>query len=138
MVYVPPKEERKQKYTASIAGVPAAYGAGIQRTSDWKGKALAGQGLYEEQMRNQEVLSRRARGLEKVSETDWKNKATSLGVTRIAAGMQAGAQKQADNYEATAEALRAVELPARVADPVQNIQNRVVPIVLAAVNSKKR
>ena len=138
MVYVPPKEERKQKYVASIAGVPASYGAGIQRTSDWKGKAIGGQPLYEEQMRNQEVLNRRVRGLEKVSDADWKNKSSTLGVQRIAAGMQAGSQKQVDNYEPIAEALRSVELPARVADPVTNINNRVVPIVMAAVNAKKR
>lgn len=138
MVYVPSKEERKQKYTAAIAGVPAAYSAGIQRTNDWKSKALNGQALYEEQMRNSEVLGRRARGLEKVSDAEWKSKAATLGTTRIAAGMQSAAQKQADNYEATAEALRAVELPARTSDPIQNVQNRVIPIVQAAVASKKR
>ncbi len=138
MVYVPPKEERKSRYTAAIAGVPQAYAAGINRTTDWKSKSLAGQNLYEEQMRNAEVLSRRAKGLEKVSDQDWKSKASSLGTTRIAAGMQAGAQKQADNYEPFAEALRSVELPARTSDPVQNVQNRVIPVVMAQVNAKKR
>lgn len=138
MVYVPPKEERKQAYVASIGGVPAAYGAGVQRTTDWKEKAIQGQGLYEEQMRNPEVLSRRTAGLNKVSDAEWKAKASSLGVQRIASGMQNAAQKQADNYEPIAEALRNVTLPARSADPMQNIDNRVKPIVAAAVGARKR
>jgi hypothetical protein len=135
MVFVPSKEERKKKYVAATAGVAASYGAGIARTTNWKETALAGQGLYEEQMRKPDVLARRTQGLEKVSNEQWKSKAATLGVQRIAAGMVEGADRQANNYEPIAEALRSLTLPARTSDPMQNIDNRTKPVVQAAMRA---
>lgn len=132
MVFVPDKATRMKNYQASTGAVPAKYGAGIQRTTDWKEKSLSGQGLYEEQMRKPEVLARRNQGLEKVSNEQWKAKAQSLGVQRISAGMMEGAQRQADNYEPVAQALRNLTLPDRTSDPMQNIDNRVKAVVNAA------
>jgi len=132
MVYVPPKEERKKRYVASTGGVPASYGAGIARTNDWQAKAVAGQGLFEEQMRKPEVLARRVTGLQKTSDAVWKQKASTLGVQRIAAGMVEGADRQANNYEPIAEALRSLTLADKTSDPMQNIDQRVKPVVAAA------
>ena len=138
MVFVPSAAERKQKYLNSLGNVPAAYKAGIERTTNWKDKALAGQNLYEQQMQNAAVLRRRAVALERVSESDWKSRAASLGSTRIAEGMRNGAEKQAANYEPVANALRSVELPDRTADPMANIDNRVKPIVRAMVQASPK
>jgi hypothetical protein len=132
MVYVPDKATRMKNYQNSTGAVPAKYGAGIARTTDWKEKALNGQGLYEEQMRKSDVLARRNAGLEKVSNEQWKQKAQTLGVQRIASGMMEGAQRQADNYEPVAQALRALSLPERTSDAMANIDNRVKPVVQAA------
>ena len=132
MVFVPDKETRKRNYVASTSAVPAKYGAGIARTNNWKESAIAGQGLYEEQMRRPEVLSRRTAGLNRVSDAEWKQKASTLGVQRIAAGMQEGAERQAANYEPVAQALRSLTLPERTSDPMQNIDNRVKAVVNAA------
>ena len=138
MVYVPSAAERKAKYLGSLGGVPANYKAGIERTTNWKEKALSGQGLYEQQMQNPAVLRRRAVSLEKVSEADWKTKAANLGSMRIADGMRNGAEKQVQNYEPIANALRSVELPERSADPMANIDNRVKPIVRAMVQASPK
>jgi hypothetical protein len=138
MVFVPSAAERKQKYLSSLGNVPAAYKAGIERTTNWKDKALAGQNLYEQQMQNAAVLRRRAVALERVSESDWKSRAAALGSTRIAEGMRNGAEKQAANYEPVANALRSVELPERTADPMANIDNRVKPIVRAMVQASPK
>jgi hypothetical protein len=89
-------------------------------------------------MQNAAVLRRRAVALEKVSESDWKSRAATLGSTRIAEGMRNGAEKQAANYEPVANALRAVELPERSADPMANIDNRVKPIVRAMVQASPK
>ena len=138
MVYVPSAAERKAKYLGSLGGVPANYKAGIERTTNWKEKALSGQGLYEQQMQNAAVLRRRAVSLEKVSEAEWKTKAANLGSMRIADGMRNGAERQAQNYEPIANALRSVELPERSADPMANIDNRVKPIVRAMVQASPK
>jgi hypothetical protein len=138
MVFVPSAAERKQKYLSSLGNVPGAYKAGIERTTNWKDKALAGQNLYEQQMQNAAVLRRRAVALERVSESDWKSRAAALGSTRIAEGMRNGAEKQAANYEPVANALRSVELPDRTADPMANIDNRVKPIVRAMVQASPK
>lgn len=138
MVFVPSAAERKQKYLNFLGNVPGAYKAGIERTTNWKDKALAGQNLYEQQMQNAAVLRRRAVALERVSESDWKSRAAALGSTRIAEGMRNGAEKQAANYEPVANALRSVELPDRTADPMANIDNRVKPIVRAMVQASPK
>lgn len=138
MVYVPSAAERKQKYLNSLGQVPANYKQGIERTTNWKESALAGQGLYEQQMQNASVLRRRAAALEKVSEADWKLKAASLGSVRIADGMRNGADKQVQNYEPIAQALRGVTLPERSADPMANIDNRVKPIVRAMIDASPK
>lgn len=138
MVYVPSAAERKAKYLSSLGQVPANYKSGIERTTNWKEKALNGQGLYEQQMQNAAVLRRRAVALERVSEADWKSKASNLGSMRIADGMRNGAEKQAQNYEPIANALRSVELPERSADPMANIDNRVKPIVRAMVQASPK
>ena len=132
MVFVPDKATRMKNYQASTSAVPAKYGAGIQRTTDWKEKALSGQSLYAEQMSRPDVLARRNQGIEKVTNEQWKGKAMSLGVQRIASGMMEGSQRQADNYEPVAVALRNLSLPDRTSDPMQNIDNRVKAVVNAA------
>ena len=138
MVNVPSKEQRKAKYLGSIGSVPGAYKAGIEATQGWKDAALAGQGLYEQRMTDPQVLARRRNALAKTNEQDWKSAASQVGSQRIASGMQAGAQKQADNYEPIAEALRSVNLPARTGDAMSNIDNRVKPIVQAAMNASPK
>jgi hypothetical protein len=138
MVNVPSKELRKEAYVRSIGGVPASYKAGVEATQGWQQAAINGQGLYEQQMQNASVLRRRANALAKVTDNDWKSKASMVGSQRIASGMQAGAQKQADNYEPIAEALRNVSLPARTGDAMANIDARVKPIVQAAINASPK
>lgn len=138
MVNVPDKAARRAAYERSIGGVPASYKAGVESTQGWQKAAIDGQGLYEQRMQDQSVLRRRANSLAKVTDQDWKNKASQVGSQRIAMGMQAGAQKQADNYEPIAEALRGVTLPARTGDAMANIDARVKPIVQAAINASPK
>lgn len=138
MVFVPSAQERKQKYLNSLGVVPGNYKAGIERTSNWKESALNGQALYEQQMQNAQVLRRRAIALERTSEADWKSRASNLGSVRIADGMRNGADKQTQNYEPIAQALRGVSLPDRTADPMANIDNRVKPIVRAMIDASPK
>ncbi|DBA35258.1 TPA_asm: hypothetical protein vir530_00034 [dsDNA virus vir530] len=138
MVNVPDKATRRAAYERSIGSVPASYKAGVEATQGWQKAAVDGQTLYEQRMQDSSVLRRRLNSLQKVTDQDWKAKASMVGSQRIASGMTAGAQKQADNYEPIAEALRNVSLPARTGDAMANIDARVKPIVQAAINASPK
>lgn len=135
MVRMPTQAAIRQAYESAIPVVAGRYKTGVEGTTGWKESAVAGQGLYVQRMQDSQVLARREKGLQKVTDQDWKNAALAKGVQRIGAGMQAGAAKQAQNYEPIRTALEQVSLQPRTADPMQNIDNRVKPIVQAAINA---
>ena len=137
MVNVPDAGKRKAAYLNSLGGVPGSYKAGIEATQGWKEKAIGGQALYVQKMQDQSVLQRREKGLARVSEQDWKSKAATLGSVRIADGMRNAADKQVQNYEPIAAALRGLSLPDRTADPMANIDNRLKAVVRTAIDASK-
>jgi len=135
MVKVKPESEIKKNYEDSTALVPARYEAGV-KTATWQTEALAGQALYEEQMRRDEILRRRASGIEKVSDESWKRDTITKGRPIIGARMKAASDKQVAAFRPYREVLLTIELPSRVADPMQNLINRAGAIVQALANKK--
>jgi hypothetical protein len=138
MVKVKSAQARADAYRRAIPTVTAAYKAGVESTSGWQAAAIDGQGLYEQRMQDSEVLSRRAKNLAKVSDADWKTAASIKGSQRIAAGMEQGAAKQVANWAPYGAALESLTLPGRTADGVQNVQNRVIPVVQRMMDTKKQ
>ncbi len=138
MVKVKDRATREKNFRAAIPGVAQKYQSGIQGATGVIQAAIEGQSLYETKMRDPEVLSRRAKGLSKVSDADWKQAALAKGVQRIGAGMEAAAAKQAQNYEPYAQALSSLELAPKSADPMANIDNRVKPVVQRMLDTKKQ
>jgi hypothetical protein len=126
-----------QNYERSIAGVGPSYQQGVNNAQGWQQASIEGQSLYEARMREADVLARRAKGIAKVSDAEWKANALNKGAARIGPGMQAGAAKRTQNFEPYRQALESVTLPARTADGVTNVQNRVIPIVQALMDKKK-
>jgi len=137
MVKMPSQSEIKAAYEGAIGRVPAAYKKGVMGTTDFVERAVAGQDLYEERMRDADVLARRKAKLAKLSNADWQKPAADVGAARIGEGMRANSDKQARNYEPIRAALEGVSLPPRTGDPMANIDNRVKPIVQAQVDAKK-
>lgn len=136
MVKVKPESEIKKNYEDSTALVPGRFEAGI-RGATWQAEAIEGQALYEEQMRRDEILRRRSRGIEKVSDEAWRTKAIDKGKPVIGTRMKAASGDMVSGFRPYREALLAVDLPPRVADPMQNLLNRAGAVVLALVNKKK-
>jgi len=132
MVKMPSSQQIQSRYTSAVAVVPERYKNGIEGTNDWKAKSLEGQALYTTRMQDPNVLARREKGLQKVTDQDWKGNALSKGVQRIGPGMTAGAAKQAANYEPVRKELEALTLPPRGPDAMANIDARVKPVVQAA------
>lgn len=135
MVKVKPESEIKKNYEDSTALVPARYEAGV-KTAEWQGPAIAGQDLYEEQMRRDEILRRRESGINKVSNESWRTDTITKGRPIIATRMKAASDKQVAAYRPYREALISIDLPARTSDPMQNLINRAGAIVQALVNVK--
>jgi hypothetical protein len=131
MVKMPSQATIKQHYSQSIPVVSGRYKQGIEGTSDWKQKAIEGQNLYVQRMQSMEVLARRERGLQAVSDQTWKTQALGKGVNRISEGMTAAIDKQAAGYEPCRVALEGLNLAARTADSNANIDARVKPVVAA-------
>ncbi len=129
MVKTKSLEATRRKWEASHGRVAQAYAEGVAGVSGFKEAALRGQRLYEERMQDANVLARRAKGLERISDEDWKRAAREKGASRIAPGMAAAKEKYAKGMGRVLSALNEVNLPDRTADPVANVQNRVIPIV---------
>jgi len=136
MVKVKSEAEIKKNYEDSTALVPQRFEAGV-RSASWQGDAIAGQALYEEQMRRDEILKRRAAGIEKVSDEAWRKNTIDKGKAVIGARMKAASDKQVAGYRPYRDALSSLDLPARTSDPMQNLLNRAGAVVQKMVDTKK-
>lgn len=136
MVRVKPESQAKKNYEDSTALVPSRYEAGV-RGAEWQGPSLEGQALYEEQMRRDEILKRRAAGIEKVSNASWENDTITKGKPLIASRMKAASGKQVEGFRPYRETLLAVDLPPKTADGMANLINRAGAVVQAMIDKKK-
>lgn len=135
MVKVKSETEIKKNYEDSTALVPARFEAGVKAAS-WKDEALAGQDLYVAQMARAEILARRAAGIEKVSDESWRTDTVDKGKNIIGARMKKASGKQVAGFRPYREALIALDLPARTADPMTNLIERAGAVVMALVEKK--
>jgi hypothetical protein len=132
-------EQSKTNYVAGASKAPANYKAGILATTDWKAKASSAEAeaLYAQKIQESITAKRRQRALEATSDDQWKNAASTNGASVIGQRMVAAADKQSRNVAPYLDALRNTELPARSADPMTNVTQRVGAVVNALVNKKK-
>jgi len=135
MVKIKPESEAKKNYEDSTALVPARFEAGV-KGANWQDAAKDGQELYVTKMTMPDVLARRERGIEKVSDEQWRREAISKGKNIIGARMKDASDKQVSNWRPYRDALTAVDLPARTADPMANLMNRAGAVVKAMVDKK--
>jgi len=139
MVKIKSSAEIHKKYTDAISRVPANYKAGVQGTTNWQERAASAEAedLWKVKIAEAAAASRRQKAVAQVSNSEWQNKAANIGATRIGAGMTAGADKRTRNFEPYRSAIEGTSLPARTADPMANIDNRVKGIVKSLVDTKK-
>ena len=129
-------EQTNANWKGSHGRVAAAYAQGIDNTKDFQSKAIAGEENYAAGV-SQAVADRsRAKGLEKISDQDWKDAAKEKGATRIAAGMKAGENKYSTGMSKNLAVINSVTIPPRTQDPMANIDNRLKPIAAALHESK--
>jgi len=136
LVKVKSETDSKKNYEDSTALVPGRFEAGV-KTANWQSPASAGQTLYEEQMRRDEILKRRAKGIDKVSDEAWRRDTIDKGKNIIGTRMKNASDKQVTNFRPYREALVGLDLPAKTADPMANLMNRAGAVVKALVDKKK-
>jgi len=123
------QSEIKANYEQSTSIVTPRYTNGV-KAANWKDPAIAGQALYETKMQDPQVLARRNKGINKVSDDDWRKATDEKGSGVIAARMKAASGDQAAGFEPYRAALESMTLQPRTADPAQNVLNRVTPIAV--------
>lgn len=139
MVKIKSAAQIDANYKAAIGRVPAAYKAGVQATGDWQEKAssAAAEDLWKQKIAEAAAANRRQKAVSAVSNAEWQSKAANVGSARIGQGMTANADKRTRNHEPYRSAIEGTSLPARSADPMANVDQRVKPIVAALVATKK-
>jgi len=136
MVKIKPESDAKKNYEQSTSLVPERFEAGV-KAATWQTAAKDGQDLYETKMRMDEVLKRRGKGIDKVSDEQWRKETINKGKNIIGARMKDASEKQVANFRPYRDALTAVDLPQRTADPMANLMNRAGAVVKALVDKKK-
>lgn len=126
---VKPISEIKKNYEASTALVTDRYKTGVT-SATWKDAAIQGQDLYEQAMSDPNVLGRREKGINRVSDDEWRTAAKEKGAPIIASRMKGASDKQANRFEPYRAALESMSLPAKTTDPATNVTNRVIPIAV--------
>jgi len=122
-------------YSGSVGTASTRYGAAAPNIT-WQAPAQAGQALYTQRMQDPTVLARRNTGISKVSDAAFRTAVQNKGVPIIAGRMTAAAPKMAANFAPYKSALEALTLPAKSSDAMQNIDQRLKPVVAAMVATK--
>jgi len=131
-------ELTRKKWDAAIPRVAEAYKAGVEATTDQNEKAIAGEALYAARVSEAISNGSRVKGLQASSNDKWQKAAARKGAERIGRGMEESKEKFASGMAEVLSTIESVSLPARTADPVANVQNRVVPIAKALYDMKRR
>lgn len=128
--------QAKENYVQSISIVPQRYQQGVE-SADWKKgvSSSAANTNWKEGIAKAAAENKWSKGVSKVSNEDWKNAALTKGAASISEGMRQGQDKYEANFSPILSAINsaAASLPPRSTDAMSNIDNRLKPIVKAAI-----
>src|SRR3990167_1010663 len=117
--------------------IPQRYKEGIMATTDWQARAIAGDQLYKDKIAEAIAQDLRKKGIQKVTDADWKDASATKGASRIGPGISAAGEDFRKGIAGVIGVIEGVQLPERVADADTNIDNRVKPIARALQNAKR-
>lgn len=128
----------KANYEGSASEAVRRWKLAIPK-ADWKAPSLASGAVELHRVKTIEALDagRREKGIEAVTDADWRSRTVSKGGPTMAGNMKGSSSKWSTKFQPYKSALEAVDLPAKTADVDANIDNRLRPIVHALVAKKK-
>ncbi len=138
MVKVKDMTTAKANYEGSASEAVRRWKQEIPK-ADWKEPSLSSGAVDLHRTKTIEALDagRREKGIEKVSDAEWRTRTVQKGGPTMATNMKVSSSKWAQNFTPYKQALEALDLPAKTADVDSNIDNRLRPVVHALVDKKK-
>lgn len=124
-------------WEGAIGSVPGKYSQGVQGASGVIQAAIDAEALYAQKVQEAITNQSRAKGLQQVTDADWKNAAMKKGAARIATGMTEAKGKFNKGMANVLSTIEGVTIAPRTADPMANVDNRVKPIVAALAAMKR-
>jgi len=139
MVKVKDTTTAKANYAGSSSEAVRRWKQEIPK-AEWKAASLSAGAVDLHRVKTIEALDagRREKGIEAVSDAEWRSRTLSKGGSTMASAMNQSADKWAAKTQPYLDAMKSVDLPAKTADPMQNIDNRQKPVVQALVDTKKQ
>ena len=126
------KEEARANFEASITYIPDRYAAGV-RKADWATPAGsdAAEKNYAAGVNKAIAAKSHQKGVKKVSNSEWQEKAATLGAGVIGDRIRAALSKWDANWGPMYDTVRSkvATLPPRTVDWRANINTRLVPVV---------
>jgi len=114
--------EAVSNWTDAIGRIPAKYKKGVESASNVIERSKAAEENWKNAVQEAAAREARRKGLEKISDADWKRAATEKGAARIGPGMQAAKDKFARGISEVIGVLQGINLPPRTLDPEQNVE----------------
>ena len=134
-------DQASGNYEGSIAFVKDRYLTGLEG-ADWRTNAGSdnAEKLYADKIQQAISNKSRQKGIKAVSNDDWLNAAKTKGADSIQEGMRQGQEKYTKNFSPILSAMNsaAEKLKPKTADIAANIQNRVLPVAMAAHEASLR
>ena len=138
MVKVKNMNDSKEAYRQGASVAPERYKKAVLE-ADWQTNAASNEAedLYAERVQQAISAKRRQKAINKISNSEWQNRASTKGANAIGQAMRDSDDKWAKAFTPYAEALEGISLPPRSSDPMSNIDNRLKKVVQTLVDKKK-
>lgn len=138
MVRTKSVEESGKKWDGAIGRAAEGYRTGVATTTDWAEKAgsEAAESLYGQRLQSAIAERARQKGVQAVSNEQWRSKAVEKGAARIGPGMMAAKADYRKGWSPYQSAMEALVLTPKSADPIQNVK-RVEDVVRKMVETKR-
>jgi len=113
MPSVKPLAEIAAKFVRRASSAGDEYKTGVGRVTNWQTNTAAAEGLYASGVQAAVSANRFAKGVAKVSNEDWKNKAVTKGGANYGTGVRLSEQDFASGYAPYRQVVESITLPPR-------------------------
>jgi len=127
-----------KNWEGQIGVASTRYKEGVDRSSGWQQAAIAAADLYKQKVVEAANAGLREKGLQRVSDAEWKSKASGKGAARIGDGMRASIPKFQTGITEVIGVIESTTLPERSADVMSNVTNRCGGMANALHNHFKK